>query len=93
MTDRPPSESMTPDEIFAQGYHCPDCGKIGELTDPMVMGSSSGLIQIVEGLDLDNCDGCRKVLAAQGGVQVVKKWGRQRPRRKIPHLPALRHRP
>jgi hypothetical protein len=76
MTDLPPSASMSDLDLFGQYYLCPDCGKQGVEGDVRYVGSF-GVVDVT-GLDLEGCEGCRKVLRARGGAIVgqrkEEKW-------------------
>ena len=63
-----PSDSMTEAELMGMDLECPDCGKQGERTERVHIASA--ILQMIEGLDLAGCEGCRRVLAAQGGVPI-----------------------
>jgi predicted DNA-binding transcriptional regulator AlpA len=65
----PRSATMTPLEIFAQDLICPDCGLQGQRTEQVPIGGA--IMQMIEGLNLTGCEGCRRVLAAQGGVPLA----------------------
>jgi hypothetical protein len=60
---------MKPDELFAQGLSCPDCGAQGVKAGTFTLPSAPFAVMVyIKGLNLEECEGCRKVLAAQGGV-------------------------
>lgn len=68
MSEERPSDRMSLDELFARDLDCPDCDCVGQRTTQFAIGSA--VMQYIEGLDLRSCEGCRRVLAAQGGVPI-----------------------
>lgn len=67
--DKPPSSRMNADELLAQALLCPDCGAQGIRAGTFTLPSAPSVIMVyIKGLNLEECEGCRKVLAAQGGV-------------------------
>jgi hypothetical protein len=63
-----PSDRMDGAALWGQNLLCPDCGLQGQRTIQVHIGTA--IMQMIEGLNLQECEGCRRVLAAQGGVPV-----------------------
>jgi transcription elongation factor Elf1 len=70
MSDDKKSAEMSQDELYAQHFQCPDCGRQGVEGGQVAVKNFE--ITIIEGLDLANCEGCVAVLAARGGSPVGK---------------------
>jgi len=68
MTTGKPSGAMTRTELRAQRLRCPDCGSQGIEREPYQLGSS--IMIPITGLDLDDCDGCRRMLSAHRGTLI-----------------------
>jgi hypothetical protein len=57
---------MSEADLMGMDYECPDCSRKGAPGPTYQVGSFG--VKDVEGLDLENCLGCRRVLWAQGGA-------------------------
>lgn len=70
MTNGKKSEDMTIDELYVQRMLCPDCGKQGMESGRIAEKNFEWVL--IGGLDLEGCEGCRRVLAARGGAIIGK---------------------
>lgn len=66
------SEEMSEDQLYAQDLLCPDCGRHGI---PAGFGRAGKYVgfQVFNSLNLEHCEGCRRVLRARGGGTLVAK--------------------